>query len=330
MAALRSQLTLRAFLALPPSVRVACRHSSTLSTLKSFFSSTTVSSFLTGTSVPPQSAHPPPPRPSQTASTPPPTPSSAAPPSSVNPSEVSHFNALASSWWDPHGPSRLLHLMNPHRHTFIRACLSSTVTPPPPDQRLKYLDIGCGGGIFAESAARLPSTLSVTAIDPSPEVLAVAQAHRRCDPLLTRPGRLTYLNTSVEGLPAPRGRDDQYDVVTLFEVLEHIERPAAFLANILPHVRPGGWFVCSTIARTWTSWLTTKVVAEEVIRLVPRGTHEWSQYVDEEELRAWFAKQEGWGNPRAMGVVYVPGLGWREVKGSEKLGNYFFAVRKDE
>ncbi len=85
----------------------------------------------------------------------------------------------------------------------------------------------------------------------------------------------------------------------------------------------------STIARTWTSWLTTKVVAEEVIRLVPRGTHEWNKYINVDELEGWFAKQQGWSGARSMGVVYVPALGWREVKGSEKLGNYFFGVRKD-
>ncbi|KAJ9635203.1 Hexaprenyldihydroxybenzoate methyltransferase, mitochondrial [Coniosporium tulheliwenetii] len=212
----------------------------------------------------------------------------------VDPSEVTHFNALAST------------------------C---------------YLDVGCGGGIFAESAARLKNTASVTAIDPSPEVLSVAVAHAKRDPGLVSmmgEGRLEYLNTSIEELPRPGtegGR--QYDVVTLFEVLEHVTHPAPFLEHLLPFVKPGGWLVLSTIARTWTSWLTTKVVAEEVVGIVPRGTHDWNKYINEGELREWFAKKEGWGNMRAMGVVYVPGLGWREVPGSEGLGNYFFGVRKE-
>src|SRR3954463_12069998 len=89
--------------------------------------------------------------------------------SSVNPTEVLHFNALASTWWDPNGSSRLLHLMNPLRHDFIQTCHASQPKPPP-TSNLRYLDIGCGGGIFAESAARLSSTGEVTAIDPSPEV----------------------------------------------------------------------------------------------------------------------------------------------------------------
>ncbi|KAF1936120.1 hexaprenyldihydroxybenzoate methyltransferase mitochondrial precursor [Clathrospora elynae] len=253
--------------------------------------------------------------------------------STVDPTEVSHFNALASSWWDPHGPSRLLHLMNPLRHDFIRSCRSTTSTSTPSPQKLRYLDIGCGGGIFAESAARLPSTLSVTAIDPTPQVLKIAEGHKRRDPVLTAPGKLTYLNTSIEDLPRPAKESEAYDMVTLFEVIEHVNAPGPFLEHVLPHVKPGGWLIMSTIARTWTSWLVTNVVAEDVLGIVPKGTHEWSKYVNEGELRSWFAKQAGWGGGvggmKSMGTVYVPGLGWREVKGSEQLGNYFFGVRRD-
>jgi len=144
------------------------------------------------------------------------------------------------------------------------------------------------------------------------------------------PGRLTYLNTSIENLPQPNEVSQQYDIVSLFEVIEHIDHPSSFLELVLPHVKPGGWLVMSTIARTWTSWLTTKLVAEDVLGVVPRGTHDWNKYINEEELRNWFGRQFGWESPRAMGVVYVPGVGWREVQGSERLGNYFFGVRKSE
>lgn len=247
--------------------------------------------------------------------------------SSVNPEEISHFNALASTWWDPHGSSRFLHLMNPLRHDFIRAC-HSTQPKPPPASSLRYLDIGCGGGIFAESAARLSSVGTVTAIDPSDKVLAVAKGHARRDPALRR--KLTYLNTSIENLPIPASVEDQYDVLSLFEVIEHITHPSSFLDACAPFVKPGGWMVMSTIARTWMSWLTTKFVAEDLVGVVPRGTHDWEKYVNEEELRGYFLGERGWNSPMAMGVVYVPGLGWREVRGSERVGNYFFGIRKDE
>ncbi|KAL1841652.1 hypothetical protein VTJ49DRAFT_6758 [Mycothermus thermophilus] len=254
------------------------------------------------------------------------TPSSA----SVNETEISHFSALASSWWDPHGPSRPLHLMNPLRHDFIQRCLSTSPESTPSSFKLRYLDVGCGGGIFAESAARLPSTQSVTAIDPSPTILAVAREHARRDPALVgSKGRLTYVNTTIEELPLPEERSDRYDVVTLFEVLEHVDYPAAFLDRVGEFVRPGGWLVLSTIARTWMSWFTTKLVAEDVLGMVPRGTHDWEKYVNEDELRGYFAKKGGqWGAPRVMGVVYVPGVGWREVTGSERIGNYFFGVQR--
>ncbi|PHH62497.1 hypothetical protein CDD81_7070 [Ophiocordyceps australis] len=247
--------------------------------------------------------------------------------SSVNADQVSHFDALASSWWDPYGSSRLLHLMNPLRHDFIRSCLASSSTSQA-DESLSFLDIGCGGGIFAESAARLPSTRRVVAIDPTPSVLAVARAHARRDPSLTA-HRLTYQQTTVEELPVPAVDDDsgRFDVVTLFEVLEHVDDPATFLERVRPFVRPGGWLVISTIARTWMSWLTTKLVAEDVLRIVPPGTHDWHKYINEHELRR-FLTHRGWQSPRALGVVYMPGLGWRPVQGSEILGNYFFAVQR--
>ncbi|KAL8807611.1 MAG: hypothetical protein Q9182_000595 [Xanthomendoza sp. 2 TL-2023] len=251
--------------------------------------------------------------------------------SSVNPTEISHFNALASTWWDPYGSSRLLHLMNPLRHDFISSChaLKPHTTPR---SNLRYLDIGCGGGIFAESAARLPSTASVTGIDPSTEVIAVARQHARKDPLLHEAGRLEYLNKSIEDLAIPQSPTQQYDVVSLFEVIEHISTPAPFLKSCLPFVKPGGWLVLSTIARTWTSWLTTKVVAEDVVGLVPRGTHDWSKYINESELKSFFEAQKGWGingGVKTMGCMYLPGIGWRTLQGGEQFGNYFFGIRKD-
>ncbi|SPO04845.1 probable COQ3 - enzyme of ubiquinone (coenzyme Q) biosynthesis [Cephalotrichum gorgonifer] len=245
---------------------------------------------------------------------------------SVDPTEVTHFNALASTWWDAHGSSRLLHLMNPVRLDFIRDCHASQPTPPP--STLRYLDVGCGGGIFAESAARLPNTSHVTALDPSPEVLSIARAHAKRDPALA--GKLTYNQGSIEGLEVPTGEEGQFDVVSVFEVVEHVDNPAEFLERCRPFVKPGGWLVMSTIARTWMSWFTTNLVAEDILGIVPKGTHSWEKYINEDELRACLERMGGWSSARCMGVVYVPGLGWKSVPGSEKVGNYFFAVRRDD
>ena len=251
--------------------------------------------------------------------------------SSVNATEISHFDKLATSWWDPYGSSRLLHQMNPLRHRFILSCLESQPDNCPNSKR-RYLDIGCGGGIFAESAARLRQTDSVVGIDPSNEVISIAQEHACKDPLFLEPGRLEYRNISIDSMPVPSTPNELFDVVTLFEVVEHINKPAPFLISCLPFVKPGGWLILSTIARTWMSWLTTKVVAEDMIRLVPRGTHDWNKYINEWELVKFFQNQRGWGRDvtlKCQGCVYVPAMGWKFIAGGERLGNYFLGVRRD-
>jgi 2-polyprenyl-3-methyl-5-hydroxy-6-metoxy-1,4-benzoquinol methylase len=245
--------------------------------------------------------------------------------------------------------------MNPLRHDFIQSCLSSSTTYyPPPEQsgRLSYLDIGCGGGIFASSAARLPSTQSVTAIDPTPLVIEVAKSHQRSDPALSPP-KLQYLNCAIEDLPCYTSHTDtspdsgtgsssgsseqkdvekKYDIITVFEVLEHIDSPSDFLDSALTHLKPGGWLVGSTISRSPTAWFTTKLIAEApVIGVVPAGTHDWNKYINPSELQTYFetrAASGRWAEFRTQGVIYVPMLGWRNVNGSEQLGNYFFGVRK--
>ncbi|PYI22545.1 3-demethylubiquinone-9 3-methyltransferase [Aspergillus japonicus CBS 114.51] len=304
--------------------------------------------------------------------------------SSVSANELSHFSALASSWWDPQGPSRVLHLMNPLRHDFIASCLSDALPPSSTSttpNTLRYLDIGCGGGIFAESLARSISTTptsqtatptraaAITAIDPSTTLIQIARDHARLDPTVDahlRSGRFEYKNCTLEDLivaappqqasstSTPTSTPPQnYDIVTLFEVIEHIEStpsagisPQSFLADCLRLVRPGGWLIGSTIARTFPSWLVNQVIAEAPwpIGVVPRGTHEWQKFVNPEELEAWVqeglmraadgravragaAALEGmrW---KCVGVVYFPGFGWKLVPGSESWGNYFWAVRK--
>ncbi|KAJ5129314.1 uncharacterized protein N7515_005353 [Penicillium bovifimosum] len=308
--------------------------------------------------------------------------------SSVSADELTHFSALASSWWDPMGPSRILHLMNPLRHEFIASCLAEGSPSPTTEPRatLNYLDVGCGGGIFAESLARtIPlntntaptPTLAatMTAIDPSTDLIRMARSHARNDPTVDahlRSGKFRYLNTTLEDViagtaptttesssPGSSSSQDlsqnsnpaQYDIVTLFEVLEHIDpktsTPLTFLTNCLKALKPGGWLIGSTISRTLPSFLLNQVIAEAPwpIGVVPRGTHEWSKFVNPDEVKGWLqeglmrvadsgvyrggrAEVEGmrW---KCVGAVYVPGIGWKMVKGSEDWGNYFWAVRRE-
>ncbi|KAJ5317169.1 hypothetical protein N7508_001677 [Penicillium antarcticum] len=290
--------------------------------------------------------------------------------SSVSADELSHFSALASSWWDPMGPSRILHLMNPLRHEFIASCLAegSTETTPSPSNpnsaTFNYLDVGCGGD--ANGPAPTPTrAASMTAIDPSTNLIQMAREHARMDPTVDahlRSGKFKYLNTTLEDVLASTSPSTttpastittatpQFDIVTLFEVLEHIDpktsSPLTFLTNCLRALKPGGWLIGSTISRTLPSFILNQVIAEAPwpIGVVPRGTHEWSKFVNPPEVKGWLqeglmraadtgvsrggasvAEDMSW---KCVGAIYVPGLGWKMVPGSEDWGNYFWAVRK--
>lgn len=287
---------------------------------------------------------------------------------SVSANELSHFSNLANSWWDPMGPSRVLHLMNPLRHDFIASCLSDSASASPSTAAstpgLDYLDIGCGGGIFAESVARTiprsPSSQSrsktqaksVTALDPSDTLIRIARQHARTDPLLSRyiqEGRFRYLNRTVEEHEiSSQNEAKNYDIITLFEVLEHIDpntsNPLSFLTTCLRLLKPGGWLVGSTIARSLPSFIVNQVIAEAPwpVGVVPRGTHEWGKFVNPEEAREWAirgldAVRDGRGGGvsgregemwKCAGVMYFPGCGWKMVDGSEGWGNYFWGVRR--
>ncbi|KAK2736486.1 Hexaprenyldihydroxybenzoate methyltransferase, mitochondrial [Myotisia sp. PD_48] len=314
---------------------------------------------------------------------------------SVSATEMTHFASLASSWWDPLGPSRILHLMNPLRHEFISSCLSESLISPQQESHissnkpgnntetmsewdsscnnqntgLDYLDIGCGGGIFAESLARTipissspPNTSSAVnarsllAIDPSPVMIEIALSHARKDPTLYShlvSSKFQYKNTSLEDLitssstatvttennPFPDATK-RYDVITLFEVLEHVDpancSPEQFLRTCLRLLKPGGWLIGSTIARTQLSYIINQVLAESPwpIGVVPKGTHQWDKFVNPEELRGWakgFRGNNGsplLGNWKCIGAVYLPGMGWKLAAGVESWGNYFWAMKR--
>jgi polyprenyldihydroxybenzoate methyltransferase / 3-demethylubiquinol 3-O-methyltransferase len=261
--------------------------------------------------------------------------------------------------------------MNPTRHDFIASCLAESEPRPAsgdPNHGLRYLDIGCGGGIFAESLARTvrsrkspaaglhPRTkaASIVAIDPSTSLIKIAQDHARMDPTVfehLQSGAFRYENTTVESLSsAATTPDNKFDVVTLFEVIEHVDpqtsSPMEFLTHCLKLLNPGGWLIGSTIARTIPSFIVNKMVAEAPwpIGVVPWGTHEWSKFVNADELQGWVeeglmraadgpAQRAGSEALRGTkwkiaGAVYVPGWGWKMVDGGEDWGNYFWAVQK--
>lgn len=268
-----------------------------------------------------------------------------------NASEMAHFAQLAKTWWDPLGSQRILHKMNVMRMDFIRETIAQAGAPGyaadllPPSMRrtpnmpsnLSCLDIGCGGGLLTESLARVPFTKSVLGVDVTPEVLAVAEDHQRLDPQLKN---LEYRLQLAETLdPAHK-----FDLVTMFEVLEHLDEPARGLDTALGLVKPGGWLFLSTINRTVAAYLSTIFLGEHVLGIVPVGTHTWSKYINETEVRDYVAKRHpGFQAARLQGCVYVPTQGWLRFDPSSRDwhlkaldcligqdgGNYLLALRRN-
>lgn len=240
-----------------------------------------------------------------------------------NPSEMAHFAQLAKSWWDPTGPQRILHKMNLMRLDFMRETLeingagakgySPKLIPPQLLQesnldsikpKLNVLDIGCGGGLLSESMARLPFVKSVTGVDVTPEVIEVAKQHSLLDPALK--GKLNYELKPVEDLT----RKQEFDMVTMYEVLEHLDEPSFGLRKAMSLVKPGGWLFLSTINRTLASYMSTIFLGEYVLGIVPKGTHTWTKYINSNEVREFVEKEGQWQVARTQGTIYLPTQGW--------------------
>jgi 2-polyprenyl-6-hydroxyphenyl methylase/3-demethylubiquinone-9 3-methyltransferase len=188
----------------------------------------------------------------------------------VDSAEIARFEALADRWWDSEGDFKPLHDINPARLEYI-------------DQRVglegkRVLDIGCGGGILAESMARRGAT--VTAIDMAAAPLAVAQLHLRESGL-----EVEYLKSTAEDHAAARPAG--YDVVTCLEMLEHVPDPSQVVAACRSLVKPGGQVFFSTINRNPKAWVMAIFGAEYVLRLLPRGTHEYAKLIRPSELADW-------------------------------------------
>ena len=204
----------------------------------------------------------------------------------VDPAEISKFDAAAPRWWDPEGEFRPLHDLNPARLDYIeaRAGLGGR----------RVLDVGCGGGLLAEGMARRGA--KVTGIDLAPAALEVARLHA-----LESGVEVDYREVAVDALVAVEPA--AFDLVTCLEMLEHVPDPAAVLQAMARLVRPGGDVVCSTINRNAKAFALAIVGAEYVLRLLPRGTHQYSRLIRPAELARW-ARAAG------LELVDLAGLGY--------------------
>jgi 2-polyprenyl-6-hydroxyphenyl methylase/3-demethylubiquinone-9 3-methyltransferase len=197
--------------------------------------------------------------------------------------EIAKFDALAARWWDPNGPMKPLHRMNPVRIGWIAERLARAHGRKPggaPLAGLKVLDVGCGAGLASEALARLGA--EVTGMDAAPEALAAARAHAGAGGLV-----IDYRQGGPEDLAGEAGG---FDAVVCLEVIEHVTERAAFLAALARAARPGGVVFLSTLNRTPRSFLLAKLGAEYLLRLLPVGTHDWRMFVTPAELGAALRK----------------------------------------
>ncbi|AFJ46408.1 bifunctional 2-polyprenyl-6-hydroxyphenol methylase/3-demethylubiquinol 3-O-methyltransferase UbiG [Shimwellia blattae] len=192
-------------------------------------------------------------------------------PQNVDQAEIAKFEAVASRWWDMEGEFKPLHRINPLRLGYINSRSGGLFGK-------KVLDVGCGGGILAESMAR--EGANVTGLDMGAEPLLVARLHA-----LESGMAVEYIQQTVEEHAAQHS--GEYDVVTCMEMLEHVPDPASVVRACARLVKPGGHVFFSTINRNGKAWLMAVVGAEYVLRMVPKGTHDIKKFIKPAELLGW-------------------------------------------
>jgi 2-polyprenyl-6-hydroxyphenyl methylase/3-demethylubiquinone-9 3-methyltransferase len=228
----------------------------------------------------------------------------------VDPKEVTKFNQIARSYWDPDGPMRAIHQINPLRIDFTESCY--------PLQDAHVLDVGCGGGLAAEAMARRGSY--VTGIDASPEMLKIAKLHA-VESEFTIAYQESYPEAFLET------HTSQFDVVTCFEMVEHVPKPMETLKALSLMVRPGGWLIISTINRTPKAYMGAVLAAEYLLNWVPKGTHDYARFLKPSELAAGL-RPHGLDLESIEGVVYQP-LYQQFKRSSTDLDiNYQLAARR--
>jgi len=206
----------------------------------------------------------------------------------ADPLELEKFSQLAHRWWDPNSEFKPLHEINPLRMDYIEGLAGL--------QGKVILDVGCGGGILSEGMATRGA--KVTGIDLSDKALKVAKLH-----LLESGQQVEYRKITTESLA--KEQPQHYDIVTCMEMLEHVPDPMSVVRACAKLVKPSGWVFFSTINRNPKSYLFAIIGAEYILKLLPRGTHEYANFIKPSEL-ARMARNAGLHDEKLIGMTYNP------------------------
>lgn len=230
--------------------------------------------------------------------------------SNVDAQELAKFSELAHRWWDPESEFRPLHEINPLRLDWIDSLATL--------RGKNVLDVGCGGGILAEAMARRATR--VTGIDLATKPLGVARLHAMEAELVN----LEYREVAAEALAAEA--PGSYDVITCMEMLEHVPDPASIVRACATMVKPGGWVFFSTLSRNPKAFLFAIVGAEYLLKMLPRGTHEYARFIRPSEL-ARHCRDAGLSLEGTRGMQYNP-LTRRYWLSGDTSVNYLIACRR--
>ena len=217
----------------------------------------------------------------------------------INPEEIAKFAAMAEEWWDPTGKFKPLHKFNPVRLGYIRdkaiAHFARDGSKRRPFEGLRILDIGCGGGLLSEPMARLGT--DVAGIDAGEKNIAIARLHAEQSGL-----QIDYRATTAEALAAA---GEQFDIVLNMEVVEHVDNVPLYMKSCADLVAPGGLLFTASINRTLRAYAFAIVGAEQVLRWLPKGTHDYAKFLTPEEISA-LVSRNGLRVVEKTGVVFHP------------------------
>ncbi|VAW03477.1 3-demethylubiquinol 3-O-methyltransferase @ 2-polyprenyl-6-hydroxyphenyl methylase [hydrothermal vent metagenome] len=240
---------------------------------------------------------------------------------SVDPAEIAHFSAMAATWWDPNGPFRPLHKLNPTRIEYARDSLCRHFNRDPmgdlPLKGLRVLDIGCGGGLLSEPMARLGATM--VGADASEKNINTAKTHAREMGLA-----IDYRAITAEELMA---NGEVFDAILNMEVIEHVADIPSFLTACHGLLEAEGCMVMSTLNRTARSWVMAIAGAEYIMGWLPRGTHDWHKFLKPSEL-ARALGQAGFDTIDLKGMVYHPLSGHWSLDETDFTVNYLVLAQK--